>query len=440
MAFARATTTTPTALRVDTMRGPRMAAIATLLTLVALTAAAFVWMNQAELDMVTPGFGKVIPSRQVQVIQNLEGGIVGEILVRDGQRVDAGQILMRIDNTVAGANFREMEETYLGNLAAVARLQNEADGKEPVYPVELVRVRPDLVKRENDLYRARQTELEATISVLQQQRRQREQEMQELQSKLKAAQDGYGLIKREYDMTEPLVKRGVVSQVELLRLERQVSDLQAQIATALAGIPKIRAATQEVDQRIREKRDNFRTEAIKDLNDRRVRLSSLQESMTARLDRVTRTEVRSPVKGIVKQLHVNTVGGILQPGQDIATVVPLEDSLLIEAQVSPRDVAFLHPGQKAIVKLTAYDFTVYGGLDAELDQISADTIQDKQGNSYYLIRVKTPHNTLKDTKGETLPIIPGMIAQVDIVTGKRTVLEYLVKPFVKARYSALRER
>lgn len=440
MATARATTMSPTALHVDTMRGPRTAAVATLLTLVALVAAAFVWMNQAELDMVTPGYGKVIPSRQVQVIQNLEGGIVGEILVRDGQQVEAGQILMRIDDTVAGANFREMEETYLGILVAVARLQNEADGKEPVYPAELVRIRPDLVKRENDLYRARQTELEATVSVLQQQRRQREQEMQELQSKLKAAQDGYALIKREYDMTEPLVKRGVVSQVELLRLERQVSDLQAQIATALAGIPRIRASMQEVDQRIREKRDNFRTEAIKDLNDRRVRLSSLQESMTARRDRVTRTEVRSPVKGVVKQLHVNTVGGILQPGQDIATVVPLEDSLLVEAQVSPRDVAFLHPGQKAIVKLTAYDFTVYGGLDAEVNQISADTIQDKNGNSFYLIRVKTLKNTLKDNRGEELPIIPGMIAQVDIVTGKRTVLEYLVKPFVKARYSALRER
>jgi adhesin transport system membrane fusion protein len=439
-ASARATTMTPTALRVDTMRGPRAAAVATLLTLVALIVAAFVWMNQAELDMVTPGFGKVIPSRQVQVIQNLEGGIVGEILVRDGQQVEAGQILMRIDDTVSGANFREMEETYLGLLAAAARLQYEADGKNPIYPPELVRARPDLVKRENDLYRARQTELEATVSVLHQQRRQREQELQELQSRLKAAQDGYGLIKREYDMTEPLVRRGVVSQVELLRLERQVSDFQAQIATGLAGLPKVRASMQEVDQRVREKRDNFRTEALKELNDRKVRLSSLQESMIGKRDRVTRAEVRSPVKGIVKQLHANTVGGILQPGQDIATIVPLDDSLLVEAQVSPRDVAFLHPGQKALVKLTAYDFTVYGALDAELDQISADTIQDKQGNSYYLIRVKTHRNGLKDPKGEDLPIIPGMIAQVDIVTGKRTVLEYLVKPFVKARYSALRER
>ncbi len=436
----RATTASPTALRVDTMRGPHAAAIATLLTLVALVLVAFLWMSRADLDEVTPGLGKVIPSRQIQVVQNLEGGIVGELLVREGQSVDAGQILMRIDDTVSGANFREMEENYLGLLASVGRLQSEADGKEPIYETELLHARPDLIRRENDLYRARQTELESTISVLQQQRRQREQEMAELQSKLKAAQDGYGLIKREYDMTEPLVRRGVVSQVELLRLERQVTDLQAQIVTGLAGIPKVQASMREVDQRIREKRDNFRTEAIKDLNDRKVKLSSIQENMTAKRDRVTRAEVRSPVKGVVKQLNFNTVGGIIQPGQDIATVVPVEDNLLVEAQVSPRDVAFLHPGQKAVVKLTAYDFTVYGGLEAELDQIGADTIQDKQGNAFYVIRVRTLKNTMKDAKGETLPIIPGMIAQVDIMTGKRTVLDYLMKPFIKARYSALRER
>ena len=436
----RATTASPTALRVDTMRGPHAAAIATLLTLVALVLVALLWMSRADLDEVTPGLGKVIPSRQIQVVQNLEGGIVGELLVREGQSVDAGQILMRIDDTVSGANFREMEENYLGLLASVGRLQSEADGKEPIYETELLHARPDLIRRENDLYRARQTELESTISVLQQQRRQREQEMAELQSKLKAAQDGYGLIKREYDMTEPLVRRGVVSQVELLRLERQVTDLQAQIVTGLAGIPKVQASMREVDQRIREKRDNFRTEAIKDLNDRKVKLSSIQENMTAKRDRVTRAEVRSPVKGVVKQLNFNTVGGIIQPGQDIATVVPVEDNLLVEAQVSPRDVAFLHPGQKAVVKLTAYDFTVYGGLEAELDQIGADTIQDKQGNAFYVIRVRTLKNTMKDAKGETLPIIPGMIAQVDIMTGKRTVLDYLMKPFIKARYSALRER
>jgi adhesin transport system membrane fusion protein len=241
-------------------------------------------------------------------------------------------------------------------------------------------------------------------------------------------------------MTAPLVKQGLVSQVELLRLERQVTELQSQIASALANIPKARAGMAEIDQRMRERRDNFRTEALKDLADRRIKLAAIQENMTAKRDRMVRTEVRSPVKGIVKQLHVGTVGGIIQPGQDIVTVVPVEESLLVEAQVNPRDVAFLHPGQKAKVKLTAYDFTVYGGLEAELESISADTITDKQGNSFYLIRVRTLRNSLERAGGEPLPIIPGMIAQVDILTGKRTVLDYLIKPFIKARYTAMRER
>lgn len=437
---SRATTLQPTALRVDMMRGPRIAAVATLVTLVALIGVSVFWMSRAELDEVTPGLGKVIPSRQIQVVQNLEGGIASEILVREGQEVEADQVLMRIDATAAGASFREMEETYFGLLASVARLQAEAEGREPVFPPDLVRDRPDLVRRERDLYRARKTEFDSLVGVLQQQRTQKQQEVEELQSKLRAAQEGYALVRKEYDLTAPLVRQGIVSQVELLRLERQVTELQAAIASALANIPKARAGIAEVDQRIRERRDNFRSEALKELNDRNVRMSAAQENMAGKKDRVTRTEVRSPVKGIVKQLHVNTVGGVIQPGQDIVSIVPVEEALLVEAQVNPRDVAFLHPGQKAKVKLTAYDFTIYGGLEAEVEQISADTIVDKQGNSFYLIRVRTLETQLRNAKGEALPIIPGMVAQVDILTGKRTVLDYLTKPFIKARYTALRER
>lgn len=437
---ARATTMTPTQLRVDSMRGPRLASIVMLLSMIGLFGAIVVWMSMAALDEVTPGVGKVIPSRQIQVVQNLEGGIVAEILTREGDQVAAGQVLMRIDATVAGASFREQEEAYLPLLASVARLQAEAEGREPVYPPDLARARPEIVQREGELYRARKTELDSVVSVLTQQRAQRAQEVEELQGKLRGARESYELVKKEYDLTAPLVKQGLVAQVELLRLERQLSDFTAQISTANANIPKARAGMSEIDQRMRERRDNFRTEALKELADRRAKLASIQENMTARRDRMERAELRSPVKGIVKQLHANTVGGIIQPGQDVISIVPLEDSLLVEAQVNPRDVAFLHPGQPAKVKLTAYDFTVYGGMDAELESISADTITDKQGNSFYLIRVRTLKNTLSRPNGESLPIIPGMIAQVDILTGKRTVLDYLVKPFIKARYTALRER
>lgn len=437
---ARATTMTPTQLRVDSMRGPRVASIVMLLSMIGLFGAIVVWMSMAALDEVTPGVGKVIPSRQIQIVQNLEGGIVADILTREGDQVAAGQVLMRIDATVAGASFREQEEAYLPLLASVARLQAEAEGREPVYPPDLTRMRPEIVQREGELYRARKTELDSVVSVLTQQRAQRAQEVEELQGRLRGARESYELVKKEYDLTAPLVKQGLVAQVELLRLERQLSDFTAQISTANANIPKARAGMSEIDQRMRERRDNFRTEALKELADRRAKLASIQENMTARRDRMERAELRSPVKGIVKQLHANTVGGIIQPGQDVISIVPLEDSLLVEAQVNPRDVAFLHPGQPAKVKLTAYDFTVYGGMEAELESISADTITDKQGNSYYLIRVRTLKNTLSRPNGESLPIIPGMIAQVDILTGKRTVLDYLVKPFIKARYTALRER
>lgn len=437
---ARATTLSPTELRVDVMRGPRIAAVVTLLTLVALIGGSVFWMHLAELDEVTPGVGKVIPSRQVQVVQNLEGGIASEILVKEGQEVSAGDILMRIDATSAGANFREVEEMFLGLQASIARLQAESEGREPTFPPELVRTRPDLVRLETNLFRARKTEFESLVSVLQQQRTQKQQEVEELQAKLRAAQEGYALVKKEHDMTAPLVRQGIVSQVELLRLERQVTELQSQIASALANIPKARAGIAEVDQRIRERRDNFRSEALKEMNERSSKMASAQENMAGKKDRVERTDVRSPVKGIVKQLHVNTVGGVIQPGKDIVSIVPIEDSLLVEAQINPRDVAFLHPGQKAKVKLTAYDFTIYGGLEAEVDQISADTIVDQKGNSFYLIRVRTLQTELRDAKGQILPIIPGMVAQVDIMTGKRTVLDYLTKPFIKARYTALRER
>jgi len=437
---ARATTMTPTQLRVDSMRGPRVASIVMLLSMIGLFGAIVVWMSMAALDEVTPGVGKVIPSRQIQVVQNLEGGIVAEILTREGDEVAAGQVLMRIDATVAGASFREQEEAYLPLLASVARLQAEAEGRDPVYPPDLAQARPEIVQREGELYRARKTELDSVVSVLTQQRAQRAQEVEELQGRLRGARESYELVKKEYDLTAPLVKQGLVAQVELLRLERQLSDFTAQISTANANIPKARAGMAEIDQRMRERRDNFRTEALKELADRRAKLASIQENMTARRDRMERADLRSPVKGIVKQLHANTVGGIIQPGQDVISIVPLEDSLLVEAQVNPRDVAFLHPGQPAKVKLTAYDFTVYGGMEAELESISADTITDKQGNSFYLIRVRTLKNTLSRPNGESLPIIPGMIAQVDILTGKRTVLDYLVKPFIKARYTALRER
>ncbi len=434
------TTLTPTQLRVDMMRGPRLAVVLLLLVLVGFIATAITWANKAELDEVTSGVGQVIPSREIQVVQNLEGGIVAEIFVKEGDEVDAGQILIQIDDTTAGASFRETEETYLGVLASVVRLSAEASGEEPTFPEDLRRDRPELVARETRLYRSRRSELKSSLAILQQQTVQRVNELEELESRLISLRKGHQLSKEELDITRPLAEKGVVSRVEMLRLEREVNDLETQVEATEFTIPRVRSAIAEAEQRVKQKNSNFRSEAMRDANERRIRMAALSEGLSARRDRVVRTEVRSPVRGIIKQLHFNTIGGVVQPGQNIAEVVPIDDTLLVEAKIRPSDVAFVYPGQPAVVKLTAYDFSIYGGLDASLEQISADTIVDEQGNSFYRIRVRTGDTRLRGKDGEPLPIIPGMVAEVDIVTGKKTVLDYLLKPFRKARHKAMRER
>ncbi len=434
------TTSSPTEMRVNMMRGPRLAIMALFFLLIALLVVVAVWSNAAELDEVTSGLGQVIPSREIQFVQNLEGGIVAEILVKEGDTVEQGQVLLRIDDTAAGADLRETQENLDGMRAAVIRLTAEAKGTKLVFPEDFAKEHLDLVDRETELHLSRRSELRSSLSVLRQQRTQRAQDLAELQSRLGSLQKNYRSSMEEYDLTAPLVDKGIVSKVEVLRLERDVTDLESQINATRISIPKARAAISEAEQRIQEKIDNARGQALKELNERRVRLAALEQGKVAEKDRVTRTAVRSPVKGIVKTLYFNTRGGVVKPGETIVEVVPLDDTLLIEAKINPSDVAFLHPGQKAQVKLTAYDFSIYGGLPASLVNISADTILDDQGTSFYLLRGRTDETERRGQDGEPLPIMPGMIAEVDILTGKKTVLEYLMKPFIKARHKAMRER
>ena len=430
----------PNALRTDMMRGPRVAALVLLLLIVSLVGAGGLWAHQAQLDEVTTGLGSVIPSRAVQVVQNLEGGIVSEIMAREGDVVEANQVLMRIDDTSAAAGFQELRETYVGLLASVARLTAEVEGTDLEFPEELSGERPDLVSRELQLFLTRQSELASSIAILEEQRSQRTSEAEEMRSRLSGLRRSYSLVKEEYDLTAPLLSQGMVSKVDVIRLEREKADLQTEIRQTEIAIPNAEAKVTEAEQRINERRTNARATALAELNEKKVRLASLVEQMRAREDRVVRTEVRSPVNGIIKTINFATVGGVVKPGEDIVEIVPIEDTLLVEARIRPRDVAFLYPGQEARVKLTAYDFSIYGGLDGELEQISADTIEDERGEHFYHVRVRTKETDLTGKDGEPLPIIPGMIAEVDILTGKKTVLQYLMKPFLKARYKAFRER
>lgn len=400
---------------------------------------ALAWAHFAVLDEVTTGEGKAIPSSKVQIIQNLEGGIVSEILVREGQVVDKGTVLLRLDDTRFRSNKGETEADRLALTAKVERLSAEAEGREMVLPEEITRDAPQLAEDEQSLYRARNERLESEQRILSEQLRQKKQELAEFRSKSQQYRSSLGLIQQELNMSQPLVKSGAIAQVEILRLQRSAVETRGELEATNLAIPRAEAAVSEIDRKMEESRLSFRSDAFKELNEARTELSKITSTSKAIDDRVSRTTVVSPVHGVIKQLKVNTIGGVVQPGSDLVEVVPLEDSLLIEARIRPQDVAFLHPGQKAMVKFTAYDYTIYGGLKADLELISADTIQDEEGKSFYLIQVRTEKSHLgKDD--HPLLIIPGMVATVDIITGQKSVLDYLLKPVLKARQEAMRER
>ncbi len=395
------------------------------------------WAAVAQLDEVTRGEGKVIPSRQLQVLQSIDGGLVSEILVHEGDIVQANQLLIKIDETRFASSVKENQSQSLGLMARAARLKALSDGKPFVPPPEVAKDAPEIVQQELQLYEAKRDEMNASVSIARQQLAQRQQELNEAQARRAQAAQGYDLTSRELTVTRPLINSGAVSEVELLRLERDVSRYRGERDMASAQITRVQAAINEAHRKIEEVELSFRNDAGKELSETVAKLNSLTEGGVALSDRVKQSSIRSPVKGTVKRLLVNTVGGVVQPGKDMIEIVPLEDALLLEARVQPRDIAFLRPGQPAMVKFTAYDFSIYGGLEGTLEHIGADTVTDDKGNAFYTVRVRTNRPGFGDAN---LPIIPGMIAEVDILTGKKSVLAYLLKPVLRAKSVAMTER
>ena len=409
-----------------------------LLRSIAIVFAVFVlWAAVAQLDEVTRGDGKVIPSRQLQVLQSIDGGLVSEILVKEGDVVQKDQLLIKIDETRFVSSVKENQAQYLGLVARAARLKAIADGKPFVPPADVVKAAPEIVAQERQYYEARTDEMNAAVSIARQQLAQRHQELNEAQARRAQATQGYELTSKELAVTKPLINSGAVSEVELLRLERDVSRYRGERDMAVAQISRIQAAINEAQRKIEEVELTFRNDASKELSETSAKLNSLAEGSVALSDRVKQSSIRSPVKGTVKRLLVNTVGGVVQPGKDMIEIVPLEDTLLLEARVLPRDIAFLRPGQPAMVKFTAYDFSVYGGLEGTLEHIGADSVMDEKGNAFYTVRVRTNKAGFGDAN---LPIIPGMVAEVDILTGKKSVLTYLMKPVLRAKNVAMTER
>lgn len=395
-----------------------------------------VWSAFAQVDEVAKGEGRVIPSTQLQIVQSVDGGVVEAIKIHEGQLVQPGALLLRIDPTRFQSTLRDNRAQYLALRIKAARLEALTAGTAFQPPPADAAAAPDLVAREQALFESSRAEFEAGIAAAVQQAEQRRREIEGATARLTQASQALELASRELTVTRPLIASGAVSEIDLLRLEREVSGLQGERNLATAQIQLSRAALEEANRKVEEYTLNFRNRWQTDLAETMAKLNSLSESGQALADRVNKAEVRSPVRGTVKRLLVNTIGGVVQAGQDLVEIVPLDDALVLETRVSPRDIAFLRPQQRAMVKFTAYDFSIYGGLEAEVDQIGADTVTDEHDNAYYIVRVRTHETSL----GKNLPIIPGMVAEVDIMTGKKSVLSYLLKPVLRAHATALRER
>lgn len=418
----------------------------------------FIWSYFSELDQVTTGMGKVIPSSQVQLIQSLDGGILQEVFVQEGMLVEKDQPLARIDDTRFRSDFAQQEQEVYGLQTNVIRMRAELDSivisdmsadwrqqvkitkQSLIFPTELIEQEPALVKRQQEEYSGRLDNLSNQLEILVRQIQQRQQETEELSSKIATLTTSYQLISRELELTKPLARKGIVPEVELLKLERVVNDIKGELQSVRLLRPKVKSSMDEAILKRREAVFIYAADLRAQLNEMQTKLSRMNQAQIGAFDKVSKAVITSPVAGTIKSIHINTLGGVVQPGQEIIEIVPSEDRLLIETKITPKDIAFLHPGLPAIVKVTAYDFTRYGGLKGTVEHISADTSQDEEGNSFYTIKVRTEESNLVKDDGTQMPIIPGMLTSVDVITGKRSILEYILNPILRAKDTALRER
>ncbi len=399
----------------------------------------FFWASFAKLDEVTRGDGTVIPSSEIQKISSLEGGIIEEFFIKKGAEVKKGDILVRLSDIAASSDLGSNEARYLGLLAAVTRLQAEVEGRLPEFPKEVMEGAPQSVVEEMKAYRANMDKVNSQTVIMEQQKSQRSQELNELQVRSSDVRGQLRLVREEKEMVQPLVARGSAPKMELLQLDRAIKEKQTELNGVLSAIPRARSAIREANARIREVKSTAKAASQTELSAKLIETNAIKKGLAGLQDRKTRADIKSPVNGYIKTLKVYTVGGVVQPGQEFIEIVPKDDQLLVEAKINPKDIAFLYPDQPAVVKITAYDFAIYGGLKGKVVSISPDAVVNEEGDSFYLVQIMTEENALK-RKGEVLPIIPGMIASVDILTGEKTIMEYLLKPFIKTLNNSLNER
>jgi len=419
-------------------RSPRYL-IAVVMVFALFVIAAITWMNWAKIDVVIRGSGKVSPASQVQNIQSLEGGIISEILVAEGQAVEVGQPLIKISDVAFSSSFEENRLLYLELVAKASRLRAEAFDRAFKPDSEVSAEAPHLIKSEQSLFDSNQQQLKETLSILEEKISQQKSALLEAQSKQRQLQRSLELVKKEIVIKKPLKDRGIISEVEFLQLQQREAEFEGEIEAVKLSVPRIESTIEEARFSKQKEKLNFQNNAKKELNEVTAEISRIKETQTALQDRVKRTTLRSPVHGIVQRLYINTIGGVISPGNNILDIVPQEDSLLVELNIKPADIAYVNVGQFARLKFSAYDFAIHGSLQGIVTFVSADTITNEEGQSFFLVRVKPVKSFLGAKNGE-LPIKIGMTAEADIITDKKTILSYLTEPVHRGIDKALRER
>ena len=417
---------------------PAKSVIFMLFSIIALIVFGITWASVSKVEEITRGQGQVVPSQEIQVVQSLEGGILQDLLVKEGDLVKKDQILLRLSDVQFASQERGTEDKSLALRVKKLRFEAEASGENFVVPDEIKVKALQIADNELALYVSRQKELQSVYGILDEKIRQASAEISEVTAQINRFYQSRKLLKEELEITKEMVRKRAVPKLEELRLQREVNDMSGQI-NALVENKKGLIAKKKVAQKERDSQnDKFRSQALGELNSVETEILGLEESLKSIGDRVDRTEIRAPVDGVINKIAIKTIGGIVEPAMKLVEIVPLDDELKIIARVSPSEIAFIHPGQAVKVKITAYDAQKYGSLDGTLVRIGANSGSDRDGNTFFEIEVQTNKNYMGD-EVNPLPISPGMVAEIEVITGKRTILAYLLKPLLRARNRAFTE-
>jgi len=427
------------ALEAATRMRPATPAVLLLFSIALLISLAILWAAVSQVEILTRAEGHVVPSRDVQMVQSLEGGILESLLVAPGQLVKKGEVLLRLSDIQVSSEARGTEAKFLSLKAKKARLEAESSGKDFILPEEIAKKLPQIAANEKALYESRQKELQSAFAILDDRINKANAELSEVSSQISRFSENKRSLEQELSITREMVKKRAMPKLEEIRLSREMQDMGGQINGAVQRKKALESEVQVAKRERESQTDKFRSQALGEMNGVETDLEGLKENLASLGDQVDRREVRAPIDGVVNNIAVKTIGGVIEPAMHLVEIVPVDDALKILAQVKPTDIAFIHAGQKARVKITAYDAQIYGSLEGELVRVGATSGQDREGHVYFEIEVKTDKNYL-GKESNKLPVTPGMIAQVEVIVGKRTILDYLMKPFLRARERVLTER